>query len=196
MKRISPISIVALCAANGLIAVAAALLRLTPHDVMRIFWVETGVIGLYTVMKIVLASEIGLVGRTKPYKIVLFGAHYGTFWVFYSQLLSYVGRDHLVPFWLTILALTVYGITHAVTFKFSTWDAGELRSVTSFWWMAVPYGRLVPLHAVLLTLHVGLWFGDIAVSPLILVAAKLLLDVPAHAFEHRWVVPRVGQAIA
>lgn len=193
-RRISPASIAALCIANGLIAAVTLVFRLTAHDVMRMFWVEVGVIGLYTMLKIALASETGLVGRTKPYKIVLFGAHYGTFWVFYTQLLSYLGRGELVPFWASVVAFVVYLIAHAVTFKFATWDLRELRSVSAFSWMAVPYGRVLPLHAALLTLHLALMQVEIAATPVVIVAAKFVLDVPAHAFEHRWVVPRLSRA--
>lgn len=192
MRRIAPASIAALCIANGIVAALTVALELNSHDVMRIFWVETGVIGLYTALKIGLAKETGLVGRTKPYKIVLFGAHYGTFWVFYTQLLSYVGRGHHVAFWLVMLAFVVFALAHGVTFKFATWDSGELRTVSSFAWMAVPYGRVIPLHAILLALHLGTAFVDVTFAALLLVGTKFVLDAPAHAFEHRWITPHLA----
>lgn len=196
LNRISPASIAALCIANGLIAIAAVAFRLTAHDVMRMYWVEIGVIGLYTAAKIAMASEAGLVGRTKPYKIVLFGAHYGTFWVFYTQILSFIGRGELVPLWLTLVAFAVYLLAHAVTFKFATWNTGELRSVTSFAWMAVPYGRVIPLHAALLAIHIVLEMSGVVIAPILIVGAKFVLDVPAHAFEHNWVVPKLSRTAA
>ena len=196
MPKLSSISIAALCIGNGLVAVVAVGLDLTAHDVMRMYWVEVGVIGLFTALKISLASEVGLVGRTKPYKVVLFGAHYGTFWVFYTQLLSFIGSGQLVPFWLTIAALFLYAIVHAVTFKFSTWDKGELRTVTAFSWMPVPYGRGLQRHAVLLAMHAGMWSAEYAAAPVVLVAVKFVLDAPAHAIEHRWVIRKLSRANA
>lgn len=194
MNPVSSASIAALCIANGIVAVLTVAFGLTAHDVMRMFWVEVGVIGLYTAVKIALASETGLVGRTRPYKVVLFGAHYGTFWVLYTQLLSYIGRGALVPFWVTMTALILYLAAHAVTLKFATVNRGELRRVSAFSWMAVPYGRVLPLHAVLLAMHVALWVGGVGAAPWVLVAAKFVLDVPAHAFEHRWLVPKLSHA--
>ena len=168
MPKLSSISIAALCIGNGLVAVVAVGLDLTAHDVMRMYWVEVGVVG----------------------------SHYGSFCVFYTQLFSFIGRGQLVPFWLTIAALFLYAIVHAVTFKFSTWDKGELRTVTAFSWMAVPYGRVLPLHAVLLAMHAGMWSAEYAAAPVVLVAVKFVLDAPAHAIEHRWVIRKLSRANA
>ncbi|MCH7910334.1 MAG: hypothetical protein IIB38_12035 [Candidatus Hydrogenedentes bacterium] len=160
------------------------------HTLIRVYWVENVVVGVATLAKIGLAKQVGPVGKTKLYKVLLFTAFYGTFWVIHGAILSRVVFETPLdgPYTIDFLfvgAVLAFAISHGIAIKFAHWDAREHEKVTAFTQMLLPFVRVAPTHAVLIL--VALLVLRLGTStPLLagVVALKVALDIIFHLREH------------
>jgi hypothetical protein len=162
-------------------------------DVMILFWLENGVIGIFTIARILTA------GIRHPAQVLLrlplaafFCVHYGIFWfvhgVFVMAMFTGNGMmDTTDPFerpavqfqdtflWINLLALFA---SHGLAFVQTYLLTGQFRTATPPAEMAKPYPRLVVLHVAILLGGVAVvLLGQPAVAVLLLILLKIGLDV-------------------
>jgi hypothetical protein len=177
--------------------------------IMILYWLENGVIGLYTLAKLFThmpsgAESPALEHAGKLFLMPFFAFHYGMFWAVHGvfvllffgggfgagipmptampgYVLELAGRDGALM--LGLLALVA---SHGVSFASNYLGRGEYRRGTLQEKMMQPYGRVVALH---LTLLLGgfasFMLGEPVGALLLLIALKIVLDVRAHLREHR-----------
>lgn len=189
--------------------------------ILVLYWIENGIVGLFTVPKILLAAgptELSMpmtgtrirLGPSIPtfprlQKAVIvpfFAVHYGMFWVVHGVFVFAISAglfspgfdsSFVGPAW-ELVAIGAVGLlgSHAVSFGLNYLGRREYLATTPTGQMAAPYGRVVILHLTIL-------FGAIAIgaigSPVgaiaVLVVVKTVVDVAAHLAEHRRAAERV-----
>lgn len=212
--RASPVALVALVAANLVPLIGVTFFGWRLYDVMLIYWLENGVIGAFTVLRMATATE----ERASALAFVpFFTVHYGLFWLVHgvfvvtlfggegpfggapgaapvgAQLAGSGGPSIALPIVGAVpvaegAALAVFGLvaSHGASFVRNWLAAGERdgRSPSSL--MRQPYGRVVVLHVTLLVAGFALLaLGAPSAALALMVVLKIVLDAAAHLREHR-----------
>lgn len=182
-------------AANLIPLAAVLVLGWKLGDVMILFWAENGVIGLYTIARILAA------GVRHPAQTILrlpvalfFCVHYGLFWfvhgVFVFGMFTGTGMSDMEsPFarasrelqdpWLRFSLLGLL-ITHGITYILGYLLTGEFRQANPVKEMAAPYPRLLVLHvAVIAGGFAIVAIGQPSIAVILLILLKTVLDLGA-----------------
>jgi len=159
---------------------------------MVLFWAESGIIGLYNLLKMAVVQRWGVL-FTGPLFVGHFGAFMAVHFLFIYQLfvahdagpdssLTDVGR-YLLSLWPALLALL---ISHGLSFFYNFLGRGEYRKKGIRDQMAEPYGRIMIMHVTLLAGGgLALLLGSPTAALLLLVALKISADAMAHRRQHR-----------
>lgn len=205
-------SIAALVAANVVPALGVVYLGWELFPLVFVYWLENGVIGLFTVLKMLttctsLSPSVSNAsswwyesGRYRFNRSILilvlfFLVHYGGFLVghgvfvmhmFGSKGSSLMQTYHIIVangLQYTILALV---LSHGFSFVHNYIGKGEYRNVSTPDMMFVPYRRVVVLHMfILLGGFVMMAAGVSRTGLLLLVIVKVVADVFGHAYERQ-----------
>jgi hypothetical protein len=206
--RSSRPALAALVAANVVPLFGVVALGWGVYDVMLIYWLENGVVGAFTLLRMATAGR-------NPASVLFMGpfftVHYGMFWlvhgVFVVTLFGPAGpfggtpdgpaaSGPALPFALPIAgeiplvagagwALAALVLSHGVSFVQNWLMGGERDGVDPGALMPRPYGRVVVLH---LTLIAGGFFvmalGAPVLALALMVALKIGVDAAAHLRSH------------
>lgn len=193
-------AVIALIFANLVPLIGVAAYGWSSYDLFALYWVENLVIALFTVLRFWTAAPQG---RMPPIAALLFLTpfflvHYGLFTYVHGVFIhAFLGGDegsipdgpsllleHTLQGSGAIAAIALLG-SHGVSFV-TNYLLHERRHANLAALMFAPYGRVVAMH---LTLLVGgallLLFGSPTVLVALLVVAKTVADLAAHALEHR-----------
>lgn len=184
-------SLLALFVANTLPLIGAVAFGWSVYALVMLYWIENGLIGVYTIAKIMCATDVGAVGKTRPYKVLLFCAHYGTFWMFHGSVLAYFlfpDADKLpILSPLFIPALMGLAISHGVSLRVNYFGLQENTKISALKQMFVPYGRVMPASVLLLAIAVVAAKSEMSGATVLTATAlvKTIADVWAHIRVHR-----------
>jgi len=164
-------------------------------DILLLYWAENVVIGAINVLRMAASRE-----GDKWFMMPFFAVHYGFFC--FGHLMAIMGifgpsegtEEALQlffgmtpgealksPLWIGIAAIAA---SHLYSYFGNFLGAGEFRRATLRKLMTRPYGRIVVLHvAVLLGAALIQWLGSPVAMLLVLIAAKIILDLKLHASE-------------
>jgi Family of unknown function (DUF6498) len=192
--------------------------------IMVLYWLENGIIGLFNLPKIALASApVGalpdgpILARTnalpglpgRGFFMIFFAFHYGMFWVVHGIFVFALFRGSGSPFsrtgnplavelpgWWTLAAASLF-LSHGVSFVTNFLGKREYLAVSPQQQMGEPYSRVVVLHVTILA---GGFLVEILGTPVaalvLLVVLKTAIDVRAHLKEHRKAELRLDEASA
>lgn len=186
-----PLSTLALIAANLVPLAGVLLFGWDLGTLMVLFWAESGIIGLYHLLKLVVVQR-WLALFAGP----LFLSHYGAFMavhflfiyeLFVSQhttldsSLTDVGR-FLLTLWPALLALM---LSHGLSFFLNFIGHGEYRDKDLRTRMREPYDRIMIMHfTVIVGGGLSLLLGNPTAALVLLVALKIATDITAHRRQH------------
>ena len=186
-------SAIALVIANFVPLVGVLLFGWDLGDIMVLYWVESGVIAFYTVLKIAIVGKLAALVAA-PFFVGHFGGFMtGHFLLIYSLFLRGLipGRAPgataelsaiFLPIWTSIAALF---ISHGVSFVTNFIGQREYDGASVKALMTAPYNRIVVMH---LTLIFGGWIVLLLGMPtgalVILLLLKTAVDLQAHRKEH------------
>ncbi len=178
------------------------------YDLMVLYWLENGVVGLFTIAKMVTARPTGGGGAWSSIVLVpFFVVHYGLFWSVHGTFVGLLFGSGafggafgagatsspsfgpfadlpVLPAYLTVPVLALFA-SHGVSFVTNYLRRGEDRALTPRELMAQPYGRVVLLHVTILAGgFAAVLLGGSVVALVLLVALKTAVDVRAHLREH------------
>ncbi len=164
-------------------------------DVLLLYWAENVVIGAINVLRMGVSG-----GREKWFMLPFFAVHYGLFC--FGHLMAIMGifdpsggsetTWHLFfgmtpgealksPLWIGIVAIA---ISHLFSFFGNFIGAEEYRRTSAKELMSRPYGRIVVLHVtVLFGAALIQWLGSPVTMLIVLIAAKIVLDLKLHTSE-------------
>jgi hypothetical protein len=193
-------SLLGLLAANLVPLAGVLFLGWSLHEVLLLYWLESGVIGLWAVPRILLAKGRSPDGEadgpgTRLFMAVFFLVHYGAFWIGHLVLLGSLFELELEPGAAAIhttgaarafyVAAAALFISHGASFAFNFVEGGErLRTapVRYFWG---PYPRVFVFQA---TALLGGMLAQALGSPVwtlvLLVLLKTTADAATHAAAH------------
>jgi hypothetical protein len=209
-------AVVALVVANLIPLVGVLVLDWSVWNILVIYWLENGIVGVINVLKmsaatgeeasgLTLAMTINGQPATSVSKLGLipfFVMHYGIFWlvhgIFVLTLPAFLSIASDTPMELglgaVMFAAAGLAISHGLSFWWNFLRGGEYRRTTPAMLMFQPYRRLVALHLTIIFGALGVSFtGAPAAAVAILVGVKTLLDLGLHLAEHRGVAsPRAA----
>ena len=187
-------SSLALIAANLVPLAGAAFLGWKLSDVMVLYWAESAIIGFFNVCK------IAVIGRwfalaAGPFFLGHFGGFMAVHFLFIYTIfvkgpdnmdsaggdLAEVAKLFLV-LWPALLALAV---SHGYSFFNNFLGRGEYKGRTVSQQMSEPYARIVFMHLVLIFGGgLSLVLGQTELVLIIVIAAKIFVDLKSHVREH------------
>jgi uncharacterized protein DUF6498 len=178
-------SAIALVIANFVPLVGVLFFGWDLGDVMVLYWVESGVIAFYTVLKIAIVGKLAAIVAA-PFFIGHFLLIYGLFLRGNTGGRTPGAAAELsavfIPIWTSIAALF---ISHGVSFFTNFMGQREYEDASVSALMTAPYNRVLVMH---FTLIFGGWIILLLGTPtgalVVLLAVKTLLDLRAHRREH------------
>lgn len=182
-------------------------------DLLLLYWIENGVVGIYTVAKLLLVQPEGQSPgqrlASKAFGVPFFIVHYGMFWLVHGLFvvtlfggMLFGGASPTIPVqpqtfffaavivsWMRadVLAWPVAGllVSHGVSFLSNYLAQGEYRRQSVNELMGQPYGRVVVLHVTILAGgFLAMLLGQSQLVLLLFVALKAVVDLWAHLREH------------
>ncbi|TVQ34843.1 MAG: DUF3137 domain-containing protein [Wenzhouxiangella sp.] len=157
------------------------------YTLVLLFWAENLIVGAFNVARMWVLWRL----RNDSKMIVMipfFCLHYGLFMLVHLMFLIWMFRpegESVLPLgvlWVPFLALAV---SHGVSFFTHFMGRGEYKEAKPDDLMSLPYARVLVLHV---TILVGgflvAYMGEPLVALIVLVMAKILIDVAAHRREH------------
>ena len=189
------LSSVLLVLANAIPVLGTIFLGWKLSDVMVLYWAESGVIGFFTVCKMVVISR-GMALLAVPFFVGHFGGFMAVHFLFIYGIfvegmqngassggdLAEVGAM-FVKLWPALFALFV---SHGYSFVTNFLGRGEFRDRTIKQQMGEPYHRIIFMHLVLI-FGGGLVLVLKAPEPVLwlVIGLKTWFDLKAHLKEHR-----------
>lgn len=161
--------------------------------ILLLYWIETGVIGAYTLVKIVIEEKFGSLFLV-PFFILHFGGFMYGHLVFllaiFGSAREYTGAlppiETMIPL-VAILAfpIAILFVSHGVSFFTNYIGKKEYARKDSDMTMLAPYKRVVVMH---LTIILGAFWvaitGEYVYGLVLLVILKTGVDLWAHIREH------------
>ena len=192
-------SAIALVIANFVPLVGVLFFGWDLGDIMVLYWVESGVIAFYTVLKIAIVGKLAALVAA-PFFVGHFGGFMaGHFLLIYSLFLRGLMPARapgataelwaiFVPIWTSIAALF---ISHGVSFVTNFIGQREYEGASVKALMTAPYNRIIVMHLTLIfggwiVLLIGMPTGALVLCSLL----KTALDLHAHRKEHGGVEPK------
>lgn len=201
------VSLALLVIANGCVILGGYCLGWTFRQILFLYWAESGVIGIYQILKILLAGFFSETPSTKASPIPgvvfplflagFFIIHFGGFMLIHLVFLIvgfgmdpgfvshlYEATDFLKGPWIPLMTLF---LSHGYSFYAHFLKEKKFRTTSAEAHFLSPYGRIVLMH---LTIIIGAFVmkGRTAVSPdalAVWVAAKTAADALAHVLLYR-----------
>ena len=203
-------AVAALVVANLVPLVGVLFFGWSVWNILVIYWLENGIVGVLNVLKMAAATGEEATGfaaalringqpatsMSKLGLIPFFAMHYGIFWVvhgiFVLTLPAFLSIASDTPMTLdpgpVLFAAIGLAISHGLSFWWNFFRGGEYRRTTPAGLMFAPYRRLVALHLTIIFGAMAVSFtGAPVLAVAILVAIKTILDLGLHLAEHRGV---------
>jgi hypothetical protein len=187
--------IATLIAANLVPLFGVLFLNWDVGTILLLYWLESVVIGLLNIPKILFAKggvfsgAISLFGNL--FNAAFFTVHFGAFCaghgVFLKEMFDVDLSFQSLFAWgpMTIAAASFF-ISHFVSMMVNYFGKGEYKKRTGNEQMFTPYGRVIVMHlTILFGGFLALKFGAPAFALIVLIGIKTLIDVIAHNREHR-----------
>ncbi|MCH8017239.1 MAG: hypothetical protein IH917_11515 [Acidobacteria bacterium] len=190
---------IALIVANLVPLVGVLFFDWSLFTVMFCFWLESAVIGVLNILKLVIVANILSIIMV-PFFVVHYGAFMSGHLVFIFALFapdgmsSYGGRfsglfppadlltSQIMNVWPAFLGVS---LSHGISFFYNFIGKKEFRRSTPEKQMMAPYGRIILMH---LTIIFGGWLilalGAPILALVLLIVLKIVSDVRAHHKEH------------
>ncbi len=179
-----------LVAANLSVAVGALTGALDLGEVMLLYWAESAIIGVFSIVKMAIAARWGAFALVPFFCIhagMFMGAH-----LLFLNVLFLSGDNGLNPFsgLLAILGslampLALLAASHAVSFVLHTVRGGE-RTKNPATAMGAFYGRIMIMHVtIIFGGFLSVMLGSPAWAVLLLVVLKTGADAFSHLLQHK-----------
>ncbi|MBT8086830.1 MAG: hypothetical protein KJO46_02290 [Gammaproteobacteria bacterium] len=199
------LSSIALVLANLMPLAGVLLFDWQVFDILMLYWAENVVIGVVNVMR------MGVCRRGwSLFLMAFFAVHYGFFC--YGHLMAVTGIFSeavgtatawqyffglgLAEAWRSPLWLGIGGIaaSHLISFFSNFIAGGEYLRTTANALMQRPYGRIFVLHiAIIVGAALIEWLGSPLMMLVVLIAAKIALDLKLHLAERKKFSAEAGQ---
>jgi len=179
-------AVIILILGNLIPLIGAYIFGWSPASILALYWMETVIIGLLNVVKII-STEASR--GEKIFLSIFFTLHFGGFCAGHAVFLgSLFGMSDVIKsltefgplFWTGLSFL----VTHLISLLINFYGKGEYKARNANTQMFMPYGRIIILHVVIiLSGFLSFIFGGMA-GVILLVAIKIIADIGAHVASH------------
>jgi hypothetical protein len=164
-------------------------------SIMFFYWLESAVVGLYNIPKMLMArvsadTEVTVLrsGASVPARLFVFGfftVHYGIFMLGHGLFIFQLFGPSDLSVTTVVLGIVSLAISHGISFKTNYIDHKEYEKVTVSQQMFAPYRRIVIMHVtIILGGMLVSFFGAPVLALVFMVLLKIAIDVVAHLREH------------
>ena len=195
MKDYFSATVLALVAANLVPLAGALFLGWDLAAIMLLYWAESAIIGFFNLCKMLVIGGWGA-AFIGVFFIVHFGGFMAGHFIFISALFientseaqsgSVDARgviEMFRPLWPALLALC---LSHGYSFVANFLGRGEYKNKKLNKQMSEPYGRIILMHLVIIFGGaLSMSVGEATPALVMLIVAKIAVDVRAHLREHR-----------
>jgi hypothetical protein len=194
MKRYPVVSLIL---ANLVPVLGVIFLNWSLFSIMFFYWLESAVIGIYNVPKMLMAQvseginpqatkSSALFILAKIPAVAFFIIHYGIFMLVHGIFVFALFGPADLTASAVLLGIASLAISHGVSFKVNFVDEQEYQKVNLPQQMFAPYPRIIVMHLTIISCAfiVGL-IGSPRIALVIMVLLKTGIDVLAHLREHR-----------
>ena len=187
-------AVIALIAANLVVAVAAFHGRWGWADVVRVYWIETMIIGVVNVLKMFVwalfrkplntLTDLRAAG-TRLALVMVLVPYYSAVFFFLVLALGFGihGDGKEIP-----RLMLIFALSHGVSFVWNYLGHAEFRSVSFLALLVQPYARLALMAAVFalgfLITRLAPGAGRSTAFSVSVVVCKLAVDLVSHMWEH------------
>ncbi|HET9083478.1 MAG TPA: DUF6498-containing protein [Candidatus Limnocylindrales bacterium] len=200
-------AVVALVVANVIPLVGVLFFGWSVWNILVIYWLENGIVGVINVLKMSAATGDEATARvtfvvdgrpsssaTKFGLIPFFVVHYGIFWFVHGifvltlpAFFSLMSDDGMtLDLGPVLFAAAGLAVSHGLSFWWNFLRGGEYRRTSAAALMFAPYKRLVALHVTIIFGAFAVMFtGAPAAAVAVLVAIKTAIDLGLHLADHR-----------
>jgi hypothetical protein len=201
LSKITQPTTLLLILANLIPLAGVVILGWQVFPLMLLFWVENVIVGLLNMIKMLMVDPGNpKVWASKLFMIPFFCFHYGIFTAvhgvfvfalfggsfFESQSPGIEDAPDMIWNLGLVWAIACIAASHFVSFVINYWRGGEYQRSTLEELMRQPYGRVIILHMTILGGgFLMMMLGSPVWGLVLLVIAKIILDLIAHVREHK-----------
>lgn len=149
-------------------------------DLMLCFWVESLVVGIFTMFK--------LARYTDRFLLYFFPVHFGLFMLVHliflvvGSMVNFFGIPAVTDPVSLLVGTVIFGFgcigSHGLSFLTNFLHGREWERRSAMYYFVLPYSRIVPMHLAII-------FGALAgFAPILLLLIKYLVDVVGYIIEH------------
>lgn len=199
-----PISIISIVLANLSILLGVLFFGWTVSDMIVLFWAESAIIGLFTIIKMALAQGMASdpTGQhvQKAALIPFFTAHFGLFMFVHliflmGVIIPMVGSFESAKLSSILLNIAtgfaILLLSHTLSFATNYMGKKEYLKATPDALMFAPYGRVIAMHIFIMASAFIFSFLQGSLPPLLfsayvtlVIVGKIVFDVRGHINEH------------
>ncbi len=164
-------------------------------SVMFFYWLESVVVGLYNIPKLLMAKAVPDPGtkeaqspsrtRGRFFFVGFFLVHYGIFMLGHGLFVFVLFGPPDLSVQLVLIGFMSLAISHGLSFMFNYVGHREYEKTDISQQMIAPYKRIVIMHVTIVIggFLVGL-FGSPVVALVFMVFLKIVIDGASHVSEH------------
>ncbi|MFA5856490.1 MAG: DUF6498-containing protein [Candidatus Pacearchaeota archaeon] len=174
-------------------------------NILILYWLESGIIGFFTIFKIMLSNGDLNYKNDKPIKLNLtlkiflklilipfFIIHYSIFMLVHLMFIYFIStltKSPIQPFYLAMILLLysiIFLISHGLSFINNFIIKKEYEKISPNVAMASPYLRIIVMHlTILLGTFLFVIIGIPRIGSTLIIILKTLLDLFFHYKEHQ-----------
>jgi hypothetical protein len=185
-------SVWSLIAVNTIALALALYQHWSLASLLLLYWAQSVVIGIANFFRILNLDKFSTENFTVNDKPVeptpqlkrrtawFFAGHYGIFHAVYLGFILGVLRSQPVWSWSLALSTALFALNHLWSYRRNR-EADRQGASNIGALMFMPYGRIVPMHAIILS---GALFAPAGIGIAIFVVLKTAADVALHVVEH------------
>jgi hypothetical protein len=185
-------SVWSLVAANAIALVLALYLHWSLMSLIALYWAQSVIIGVANFFRILSLDHFSTENFTindrpveptpqlKRQTARFFALHYGVFHAVYLAFIIAFRRGEALWTWPLALCIAVFALNHLWSYRLNR--AADRQGTPNIGiLMFMPYGRIVPMHAIILS---GAMFAPTGIGIVIFGLLKTAADVAMHVVEH------------
>src|SRR5438067_9337311 len=189
---LSDSSVWSLVAANSVALGLALYQHWSLASLLILYWAQSIIIGVANVFRILNLERFSTANFTinnrpveptpqlKRQAARFFALHYGVFHAVYLGFIVAFPRGEALWTWPLALGVAVFALNHLWSYRRNR--AADRQGTPNIGiLMFMPYGRIVPMHAIVLS---GLVFAPTGIGIVIFIVLKTAADVAMHIVEH------------
>jgi len=158
-------------------------------SVLFFYWLESAVVGIYNIPRMLMAGSTGEKGsgggKHRTAGVLFFLVHYSGFMAGHGVFIFALFQPVSIELSAVVLGFVSLGISHGISFAVNYVGQKEYLNTNFSEQMLAPYQRIVIMHITIIGLGFLIsLFGSSTICLVLLVFFKIVIDLVTHFREH------------